>query len=128
MPFYEYQCDACGHTLEALQKISEAPLSHCPQCGAAQLRKLISKAAFRLKGGGWYETDFKRSDQQRHVADAAQPNSEKNAESKDEKPGENPSAKPSDKSADQSATPTPKLSETPAPKSASPAATSTTTA
>ena len=124
MPFYEYQCDACGHTLEALQKISEAPLSRCPQCGAAQLRKLISKAAFRLKGGGWYETDFKRSDQQRHVADAAQPRSEKNAESKGEKSGENPSAKPSD----QSATPTPKPHQTLAPKSAAPAATSTTTA
>lgn len=61
MPFYEYQCNACDHRLEALQKISEQPLCYCPECGEASLRKLISKAAFRLKGDGWYETDFKNS-------------------------------------------------------------------
>lgn len=59
MPIYEYQCDACSHTLEALQKISDAPLTECPQCQASALRKLVSAAGFRLKGGGWYETDFK---------------------------------------------------------------------
>jgi len=59
MPIYEYQCGACGHTLETLQKISEPPLTTCPACGAEALKKLISAAAFRLKGGGWYETDFK---------------------------------------------------------------------
>lgn len=62
MPFYEYQCTACSHQLEALQKISDEPLQYCPECGAAELKKLISKAAFRLKGSGWYETDFKNSD------------------------------------------------------------------
>lgn len=62
MPFYEYQCQACGHRLEVLQKISEAALRDCPQCGAAALKKLVSKSAFRLKGGGWYETDFKHGD------------------------------------------------------------------
>lgn len=61
MPFYEYQCDACGHRLEALQKVADAPLRACPQCGGEGLRKLISRAAFRLKGTGWYETDFKNS-------------------------------------------------------------------
>jgi putative FmdB family regulatory protein len=59
MPIYEYQCDACSHALEALQKISDAPLSECPQCKASALRKKVSAAGFRLKGGGWYETDFK---------------------------------------------------------------------
>ena len=59
MPIYEYQCEACGHDFETLQKISDAPLTECPQCGKAALKKLISAPAFRLKGGGWYETDFK---------------------------------------------------------------------
>jgi putative FmdB family regulatory protein len=59
MPFYEYQCDACGHHLEALQKISEGPLRKCPACGKSKLRRLISPPVFRLKGSGWYETDFK---------------------------------------------------------------------
>ena len=59
MPIYEYVCDPCGHHLEALQKISEAPLIYCPECGEATLRKKVSAAAFRLKGTGWYETDFK---------------------------------------------------------------------
>lgn len=61
MPFYEYRCDACGHQLEALQKISDAPLLYCPECGEARLKKLVSKSAFRLKGAGWYATDFKNS-------------------------------------------------------------------
>ena len=59
MPIYEYQCQKCGNEMEALQKVSDAPLTDCPACGAAQLRKKVSAAAFRLKGGGWYETDFK---------------------------------------------------------------------
>jgi putative FmdB family regulatory protein len=59
MPIYEYECTACGHTFDTLQKISEAPLTRCPACGQETLRKLISPSAFRLKGGGWYETDFK---------------------------------------------------------------------
>lgn len=59
MPIYEYQCQSCGHLHEALQKVSDAPLVDCPACGAPQLRKKISAAGFRLKGGGWYETDFK---------------------------------------------------------------------
>lgn len=59
MPIYEYQCQACGELHEALQKISDAPLQDCPVCGESQLKKKVSAAAFRLKGGGWYETDFK---------------------------------------------------------------------
>ena len=59
MPIYEYQCQACDEQIEALQKISDAPLVDCPQCGKPALKKMVSAAAFRLKGGGWYETDFK---------------------------------------------------------------------
>ncbi|MDA0790482.1 MAG: zinc ribbon domain-containing protein [Proteobacteria bacterium] len=59
MPIYEYQCSSCDHELEKLQKISDQPLSDCPACGKATLKKKISAAAFRLKGSGWYETDFK---------------------------------------------------------------------
>lgn len=59
MPLYEYRCDACGHEFEALQKISDEPLVHCPSCEEAKLKKLVSAAGFRLKGQGWYETDFK---------------------------------------------------------------------
>lgn len=59
MPIYEYQCDACGHKLETLQKISEKPLKDCPECGKPALRKLVSAAAFQLKGTGWYVTDFR---------------------------------------------------------------------
>ncbi len=59
MPIYEYQCNDCGHQLEALQKVSEDPLKDCPACGKPGLRRLVSAAGFRLKGSGWYETDFK---------------------------------------------------------------------
>ena len=59
MPIYEYQCQACQNQIEALQKISDTPLLDCPQCGEPSLKKKVSAAAFRLKGSGWYETDFK---------------------------------------------------------------------
>ena len=59
MPFYEYQCKSCGHDLEAMQKVSDPPLKKCPHCGKSQLQRLMSAPVFRLKGGGWYETDFK---------------------------------------------------------------------
>ncbi|HAA37027.1 MAG TPA: hypothetical protein DCE12_09440 [Gammaproteobacteria bacterium] len=65
MPIYEYVCDNCGHYLEALQKLSDEPLVFCPECGDAALRKQVSAAAFRLKGTGWYETDFKNSDKKK---------------------------------------------------------------
>jgi putative FmdB family regulatory protein len=61
MPIYEYRCSSCGHELEALQKFSDAPMSECPSCHAATLVKLLSAAGFKLKGSGWYATDFKGS-------------------------------------------------------------------
>jgi putative FmdB family regulatory protein len=70
MPFYEYQCKNCGHDLEAMQKFSDAPLKKCPHCGKSQLQRLMSAPVFRLKGGGWYETDFKGDqDNKRNLAD-----------------------------------------------------------
>lgn len=60
MPIYEYQCQSCGHELEKLQRMSDAPLTDCPDCGKPALQRLVSAAGFRLKGGGWYETDFKK--------------------------------------------------------------------
>ena len=68
MPIYEYRCQECGHELEKLQRISDEPLTDCPSCGKAELRRLISAAGFRLKGAGWYETDFKK-DNKRNLAD-----------------------------------------------------------
>jgi putative FmdB family regulatory protein len=59
MPFYEYECQACKYYTEVMQKISDAPLSKCPSCGKRALKKLVSAPVFRLKGAGWYETDFK---------------------------------------------------------------------
>jgi putative FmdB family regulatory protein len=59
MPIYEYECKACGHRMEAIQKISDNLLTDCPECSKPELKKLISASGFRLKGGGWYETDFK---------------------------------------------------------------------
>ena len=59
MPIYEYQCQSCGHELEKIQRMSDAPLTDCPECGESALKRLVSAAGFRLKGGGWYETDFK---------------------------------------------------------------------
>jgi putative FmdB family regulatory protein len=70
MPFYEYQCKSCGHALEAMQKINDSPLKKCPHCGKSQLQRLMSAPVFRLKGGGWYETDFKGDqDNKKNLAD-----------------------------------------------------------
>ncbi len=76
MPFYEYQCAKCGHEEEVLQKVSDKPLTECPECGKSAMKKMVSAAAFRLKGGGWYETDFK-SGSKKNVAgdDKAKPKS-----------------------------------------------------
>ena len=59
MPIYEYQCHACGYRFEELQKVTDAPLKICPKCQSEALNKLVSDSSFRLKGNGWYETDFK---------------------------------------------------------------------
>jgi putative FmdB family regulatory protein len=92
MPIYEYQCQDCGHELEKLQRMSDAPLTDCPACERPRLRRLVSAAGFRLKGGGWYETDFKQGDK-RNLADGGK---EKSGEAKSGggDSGKQPQAKP----------------------------------
>ena len=90
MPIYEYRCNACGHELEAMQKMSDAPLTDCPACGESSLKKMISAAGFRLKGGGWYETDFKAGSK-KNLHDAGKSDQ---AASKEKKPAAKKEAKP----------------------------------
>jgi len=71
VPIYEYQCESCGHALEALQKLSDAPLTECPACAKSTLKKHISAAGFRLSGGGWYETDFKSGKKKNLAGDSS---------------------------------------------------------
>jgi len=73
MPIYEYACRKCEHVFDVLQKMSDEPLTYCPECGAHELRKLISAPSFRLKGGGWYETDFKTGNKRNLAGDGAKP-------------------------------------------------------
>ena len=82
MPIYEYACKNCDHTLDALQKMDEEPLVFCPSCGEAGLKKLISAPRFRLKGKGWYETDFKKDNQRNLAKSDTEPSK---AEKKDSK-------------------------------------------
>lgn len=109
MPIYEYRCDACAQELEKLQRMSDDKLVDCPACGEPALRRLVSAAAFRLKGSGWYETDFKK-DNKRNLA-GSEPESAKkegadtkadkssavgkdNKKSADKKPAKKPAFKP----------------------------------
>jgi putative FmdB family regulatory protein len=101
MPFYEYQCSACGAQVEILQKITDAPLKKCPECGRSKLTKLVSAPVFRLKGGGWYETDFKSDKEaRRNLVEAEKVESaasDKPAEKADSKADAKPEAKPESK-------------------------------
>jgi putative FmdB family regulatory protein len=94
MPFYEYQCSACGHHHEELQKVSDRPLRKCPACGRATLKRLVSAPVFRLKGGGWYETDFKNDkESKRNLAGEKEP-------ATGDAPAEKPADKPAETKAD----------------------------
>jgi len=79
VPIYEYQCENCEHKMEAIQKISDAPLKDCPECKQETLRKLVSAAAFKLTGTGWYVTDFK--DNKSKAREDKKPSSNNKAES-----------------------------------------------
>tara|TARA_B100001540_G_C15570813_1_gene534864 strand:- start:183 stop:497 length:315 start_codon:yes stop_codon:yes gene_type:complete len=87
MPIYEYQCDDCNHVLDALQKVNDKPLVDCPECGKKSLRRLISAPNFRLKGEGWYETDFKKENR-KNVADQKDEKPEKKESSKSDNDSE----------------------------------------
>ena len=90
MPFYEYQCPHCGYDEEVLQKITDKPLKKCPNCGKSGLKKLMSAPVFRLKGSGWYETDFKSDkENKRNLAGADKEDSKAEA-----KPDTKAAAKP----------------------------------
>jgi putative FmdB family regulatory protein len=106
MPFYEYECQSCKFYLEVLQKVSDAPVKKCPSCGKSTMKKLVSAPVFRLKGSGWYETDFKSDkENKRNLAVDKEPESSseeskpssgaKAASATDSKPAESrPSASP----------------------------------
>lgn len=76
MPIYEYRCESCGAELEKIQKFSDPVLKDCPECGKPTLIKLVSASAFRLKGSGWYETDFKTGGSKRNLAGGSEPGSD----------------------------------------------------
>jgi putative FmdB family regulatory protein len=83
MPFYEYECSACQFYVETMQKISEPPLKKCPSCGKPTLKRLISAPVFRLKGAGWYETDFKSDkENKRNLVDDKEPASKSDSDDK----------------------------------------------
>jgi putative FmdB family regulatory protein len=98
MPIYAFQCQACGHAFERLQKLSDADPTHCPDCGAEQVRRQLTAPTFRLAGGGWYETDFKK-DGKRNLADKGEGSGGgdggKEAAKADAKPDAKPAATPS---------------------------------
>ena len=76
MPIYAYRCDACGHAVDVLRKVSDPPLSICPACGAESFRKQVTAAGFQLKGSGWYVTDFKGGAQPSKTGDKSEPKPE----------------------------------------------------
>ncbi|TLY98922.1 MAG: zinc ribbon domain-containing protein [Gammaproteobacteria bacterium] len=101
MPFYEYECQACKFYTEVMQKITDTPLIRCPSCGKRSLKKLLSAPVFRLKGGGWYETDFKSDKEKQrnlHGAEKEEPAAAAKAEGAEGKPAaqEAKDAKPAD--------------------------------
>lgn len=100
MPFYEYKCAKCGHALEALQRLADPPLRKCPDCGKPALKKLISPPVFRLKGSGWYETDFKSDKEgKRNLAEAPEREAKADDKKDDKKKEESkPEAKSETKS------------------------------
>lgn len=95
MPFYEYECQNCKFYTELMQKISDPPLEKCPSCGKKAMKKLISAPVFRLKGGGWYETDFKGdSENKRNLAGADKEEAKTEADSGAKKSDIKADAKP----------------------------------
>ena len=105
MPIYEYRCESCSHKLEKLQRMSDGNLVDCPECKQPALKRLVSASAFRLKGSGWYETDFKQ-DNKRNLADSSDksssstgPSSKKPDQSSSQANVKKPDTKPAAKSA-----------------------------
>jgi putative FmdB family regulatory protein len=97
MPFYEYECPHCGYDEEVLQKINDKPLTKCPSCGKKGLKKLISAPVFRLKGSGWYETDFKSDKENKRNLAGAEKEEAKSDVKADDKKDAKADAKPESK-------------------------------
>ena len=92
MPIYAFECDACGHQFDRLQKLSDADPTVCPHCGAEQVRRQLTAPSFRLAGAGWYETDFKKDgDKKRNLA------GKEEAPKADKKDAATPAEKPATK-------------------------------
>ena len=86
MPIYEFQCQSCGNEVEVIQKISDDPITDCEACGKPEMKKMVSAAAFRLSGSGWYETDFKKGAKKNLTAtNEEKPNSTKKDDKKTNK-------------------------------------------
>ena len=116
MPFYEYECQACKFYTEVMQKITDAPLTRCPSCAKRRLKKLVSAPVFRLKGAGWYETDFKSDKENKRNLVGAE-----KEESKPESKPEAKEAKSDAKDAKESKDSKPAESKTPERESSRPA-------
>lgn len=98
MPIYEYRCESCSHELDALQKLSDNPLLDCPSCEKSTLRRLISAPSFRLKGDGWYETDFKsEKETKRNLVEKSSDSKEDKGSKKSNNEGKSADNKPSKK-------------------------------
>jgi putative FmdB family regulatory protein len=123
MPIYEYRCQSCGHELERLQRMSDAALTDCPECGKSTLKRLVSAAGFRLKGAGWYETDFKKSNQRNLVDSGGEKSSGSSASAEPAKASSKGSTAESPKESKSSDSGSSKSAEKPA-KSSTPAASS----
>lgn len=90
MPIYEYQCTACGHHLDIMQKITEEPIKTCPNCNKETLRKLISAAGFQLKGTGWYATDFRNKGKREAPQSSTQNDNKESKQSMDKSSNSTP--------------------------------------
>jgi putative FmdB family regulatory protein len=112
MPFYEYECPSCGKHHEVLQKITDKPLKKCPSCGKNGLKKLMSAPVFRLKGSGWYETDFKSDkENKRNLAGADKEEAHSKDKSEDKKPDDKAEAKADAKTEAKAESPKPERSD-----------------
>ena len=122
MPIYAFECDACGHDFERLQRLADADPTECPVCGASQVRRQLTAPSFRLAGAGWYETDFKKDgDKKRNLADKGDPAPAPPAPTPakpDAKPDSKPAGKSETASAPKPATTESKPAAKAAPKSA----------
>jgi putative FmdB family regulatory protein len=94
MPFYEYECQSCKFYTEVMQKITDTPLTKCPSCGKKALKKLVSAPVFRLKGDGWYETDFKSDKENKRNLSGTEKEEPKAEAKADSKPDSKPETKP----------------------------------